>query len=360
MLKRIIASFILLSTSLGFSQTIDSPQQAKIRTAKKLAKKFLRKQRVPGMAITVSQHGDIIWSDGFGKAKRKPKTKVKPNETQFRIASISKSITAIALAKMVDDKEINLDESIYTYLPDYPKQKYDFTVRQLGGHLAGIRHYKDNNEYALNKKMSITEGLDLFKNDSLVFQPGTQFLYNSFGYVLMSEAMQRASQKEFNAYVTDSVFKPLEMNNTVIDASDIVIPNRCEFYRKSNYRKPVVCDPVANEYKVAGGGFLSTSEDIVKLGNELLFPKIVSKEAINELITSQRLDTGNNTGYGIGFSVETSKNGTPKYYHTGGGVGAATILIVYPQEELVISILTNLSGAQVQQFGDELEAIFLD
>jgi CubicO group peptidase (beta-lactamase class C family) len=98
----------------------------------------------------------------------------------------------------------------------------------------------------------------------------------------------------------------------------------------------------------------------VKLGNELLFPKIVSKEAINELITSQRLDTGNNTGYGIGFSVETSKNGTPKYYHTGGGVGAATILIIYPQEELVISILTNLSGAQVQQFGDELEAIFLD
>ncbi|MCB0446693.1 MAG: beta-lactamase family protein [Gelidibacter sp.] len=360
MFKRIIASLMLLMTSVGFSQTVDSPQQVKIKSAKKMAKKFLRKQRIPGMAISVSQHGELIWSEGFGYANKAKKKKVKPNETQFRIASISKSITAMALVKLVDEKKINLDESIYTYLPDYPKQPYDFTVRQLGGHLAGIRHYKDNNEYALNKKMSITEGLDLFKNDPLEFEPGTQFLYNSFGYVLLSEVIQKAGNLDFNSFVADAIFKPLKMDHTTIDASDVELENRCEFYRQSALRKPVICDPVANEYKVAGGGFLSTSEDITMFGHEIISPTIVSKEAINEVITSQKLKSGNITGYGIGFSVETSKKGTPKYYHTGGGVGAATILIVYPKEELTITVLTNLSGAEVQQFGEQLESVFLD
>jgi len=105
------------------------------------------------MSISVSKKGQIIWSEGFGYSKKKPEIKVEPNTTIFRIASISKSITALTLAKLVDDYLVDLNESIYKYLPDYPKNTYDFTVKELGGHLAGIRHYKDN-EFTLNKKIS--------------------------------------------------------------------------------------------------------------------------------------------------------------------------------------------------------------
>jgi CubicO group peptidase (beta-lactamase class C family) len=346
---------MLLLTSIGFSQNTNTTENTKIRTAKKLAKKFLRKQGIPGMSISVMQKGELIWSEGFGYAKRKPRVKVNPNTTLFRIASISKSISAVMLAKLVDDHVIDLDKSIYAYLPDYPIKRFDFTVRELSGHLAGIRDYKGQ-ENILNKKMSISEGLELFKNDPLLFEPSTQFLYNSFGYVLLSEVMQKASKKDFYNMVADSILKPLQMNQTMLDSSDVFLPNKTNFYHK----KYVLSTPVDNTYKVAAGGFLSTSEDIVKFGNEIISPEIISKKSLTEITTSQRFKAGNITGYGIGFSIDQTKNKTPKYYHTGGGVGASSILLIYPEEAITICILTNISGVDTQILGRLLEGIFID
>ena len=345
----------LFFTCLGFGQGSETTEKQNIKEAKRLAKKFLRKQGIPGVSISVSKKGNLIWSEGFGYAKRKPKVKIKARETLFRTASISKSITAVALAKLVDDELINLDESIYRYLPDYPKKKYDFTVRELAGHIAGIRSY-EGNEFTLNKKISISEGVALFKNDSLLFEPSTQFYYNTFGYVLLSEIMQKVSETDFVSLVTTTVLDPLKMTNTMLDASDVEILNRTNFYRK----KRILSTPVANEYKVAGGGFLSTSEDLIKFGQEIISPTLISEQALSEIITSQKLKSGNMTGYGIGFSVEQTKNKTPKYYHTGGGVGASSILLIYPEEDLIICVLTNQSNASVQTFAEQLEVVFID
>jgi serine beta-lactamase-like protein LACTB, mitochondrial len=354
-MKRIIASLMLLLTSMGFSQNIENPTQQKITSAKKKAKNFLKNQQIPGMAISVSKNGTIIWSEGFGYGKRKPMVPINPSKTLFRIASISKTITAVMLAKLAEDKMIDLDTSIYKYLPDYPKKDYDFTPRQLGGHLAGIRHTTDD-EFKLNKRMTITEGLEIFKNDPLLFEPSTNFHYNSLGYVLLSEVMQKATNKEFYNMVRDSILIPLKMDNTTIDASNASSPNLTDFYRT----KRILSNPVANEYKIAGGGFLSTSEDIVRFGHELISPTLISKESLAQLVTSQRLKNGNLTGYGIGFSVEKTKQNTPKYFHTGGGVGASTILMIFPEEDVVITVLTNKSGVSMDAFGKELEAVFVD
>lgn len=359
-MKEILASILLLLSAVGFSQSVETPNEIKIKTAKDLANKFFKKNRIMGMAISVSQKGELIWSQGFGYSNRKLKIKVKPDTTIFRIASISKSITAVALARLANDKLIDLDSSIYKYVPDYPRQPYDFTIRQLGGNLAGIRHYKDNVEYTLNKKMSITEGLDLFKNDALLFEPGSQFNYSSLGYVLLSEVMQKATQTSFGILVADSIFKPLQMSHSMMEDADLEVPNLTQFYNSSKWRRPVVAKSVSNEYKVAGGGFLSTSEDIVKFGNELIFPKFLTEKSIAEITTSQSLITGERTGYGIGFSSEKTKNGTPKYYHTGGGVGASSILLIYPREEIVITVLTNLTGVSMTDFGSELENVFVN
>lgn len=358
-MKRVITSIMLLLNVIGFSQSSEVPETIKTRTVKKLAKKFLKKHGIPGMAISVSHHGELIWSKGFGLSNRKPRTKVKPDKTVFRIASISKSITAVALAKMVEDNLINLDESIYTYLPDYPKKAYDFSVRQLAGNIAGIRHYKNTNEYALNKKMSISEGLSIFKKDSLLFKPGSQYHYSTFGFVLLSEIIQKVANKPFDTLINDSIFKPLNMEQSLMEITGDSVLNKTQFFKKTLLKKAVLSKPVSNEYKVAGGGFLSTSEDIVKFGNELIFSKILSKKTIEEISTTQRLISGEKTGYGIGFSIEKTKNGSPKIFHTGGGVGASTILLIYPEEELVISVLTNLTGVSMSDFGRELEAFFL-
>ncbi len=352
-MKILLTFLIIILSSSGFK--IGKSNRYKIKIANKVAKKFLRQQSIPGMAISVSQNGKLIWSEGFGYAKKKPKTKIEPNKTLFRIASISKSITALTLATLVDDTIIDLNKSIYTYLPNYPKKKYDFNVRELGGHLAGIRHYKGN-EFLLNKKLSITEGLNLFKNDSLLFEPSTAFSYNTFGYVLLSEIMQKASKTDFNHLVKTKIFDPLSMQHTFIEDSEKIIVNKTNFFRN----KGKLASTVANEYKVAGGGFLSTSEDLIKFGEEIISPTIVSQKALNKILTSQKLKSKKNTGYGIGFSIAFTENKTAKYYHTGGGVGASTVLLIYPKEGIVISVLTNKTGINMDTFSKALEHIFIN
>lgn len=351
--------FLCILVFLGIGQTTLTAQEQSIKKAKVMAKKFLRKQRIPGMAISVSKNGNLIWSEGLGFSNKKKRTKVEPHKTLFRIASISKSITGVALGKLIDANLINLDNSIYNYLPEYPRQAYDISVRDLASHTAGIRPYNSNSEFTSNQKMSITEGLDLFKNDPILFEPKSQFLYNSYDYVLLSAVMQKVASTEFEHLVDYAILKPLEMTHTFAEQSDTILPYQSSFYKKGILQKPVLSKPVANEYKIAGGGYLSTSEDLIKLGNELIHPKILSEATLHELTTSQKLSNGKPTGYGIGFSVEKNKRGTSRYFHTGGGVGASTLLLVLPEDNLVISILTNLSGVNMMTLGNALEDLFL-
>lgn len=358
-MRQFITILFLLNLSFCFSQSLGNLQEEKIKTATEFAKKYLYDNKIPGMSISVSKNGSIIWSEGFGYSNVEDKTKVSPSKTQFRIASISKSLTALALVKLAGRKQLKLDASVYTYIPDFPKKKYDFTIRQVAGHIAGIRHY-NGNEFILNKKMSIVQGLDIFKDSPLKFKPGTAYSYSTYGWNLLSVVIQNASKTEFNKYMQDYIFTPLKMHKTTVGVSNAVMPNRTQFYRKTNTDRIVLGPPVNNEHKVAGGGFLSTSEDLIRFGNEIITPTIIWRYSRNELIKPQLLDTGESTNYGIGFVIGKTKTGTPKYSHSGGGIGASTLLLIFPEEKTVISILTNLSQAPINEIGNELETIFID
>ena len=338
--------------------TSQSQVQQRISKANIIAVQFLADQQIPGMAISVSHKGALIWSKGFGYADVKTKKKATPNTTQFRVASISKTLTALAMVKLVDDQKLNFNNSLYDYVPDFPKKKYDFTVKQVAGHIAGIRHY-NGIEFLLNKKMSIVEGLDIFKNDSLLFKPGSLFKYSTYGWNLLSVVVQNASGEDYNDYMKKAVFSPLKMKHTSLGFSDKEMPNRTSFYAKQN-GKVVVAPKVSNEFKAAGGGFVSTTEDLILFGNEIINPKTVSKELIAEMLTSQQTATGKKTGYGIGIGVGKLKNNTIRYAHSGGGMGATAFLLIYPEKEIVISILTNLSGVNIRKLVGELEGIFID
>lgn len=336
----------------------DIATQQKIKVAKEVAEKFLKSEQIPGMSISISQNGKMIWSEGFGFADVVSKKKVNASTTQFRVASISKTLTAFALAKLVDDKKLDFDASLYTYIPDFHKKKYDFTIRQIGGHIAGIRHY-NGNEFLMNKKMSIVEGLDIFKNDSLEFEPGTNYKYSTYGWNLLSVVVQNAAEEDYNEYMKKVVFSPLQMKNTSLGYSDKEMPNRTLFYVKE-HGKIKIGSTVSNEFKAAGGGFVSTSEDLILFGNEILHPTIVSKKVVAELTKPQHLTNGKKINYGIGIAVNHIKNNVVRYSHSGGGMGATTYLLMYPEKELVMAILTNLSDVNIRKIVEELEAVFIE
>tara|TARA_R110002073_G_scaffold14998_1_gene60128 strand:+ start:51952 stop:53025 length:1074 start_codon:yes stop_codon:yes gene_type:complete len=357
-MRNIICTLLFLSFFIATSQEIAIANAEKIATAKETAQAFLVKEQIPGMSIAVSQKGTLLWSEGFGYADIASKTKVVPG-TQFRLASISKPITAVGLAILADRNQLDYNESVYTYLPDFPKKKYDFTVKQVGGHLAGIRHYKGN-EFILNKKMSITEGLSIFKNDSLMSKPGTNYQYSTYGWNLLSEVIQQVAKVPFNKFMTDELFRPLKMTHTELDLSDQKMPNRTLFYIKTNSNSIVLGPPVSNEHKVAGGGFIANAEDLLLFGNEIIHPTHISEKNLSELLVPQNTSDGKSTNYGIGFGTGTTKNNTPVYSHSGGGMGATTYLLIYPKEELVIVVLTNLSQVPIRDLTKKLEDLFID
>jgi len=321
---------------------------------------LVAEKKVPGLAVTVIEKGQVLLQKGYGFSDLERRNKVDPKATIFRIASISKCFTGLALGKMIEDGIMDLDESFYTYVSDYPKKKYDFTLRQLASHTAGIRGYRGK-EYALNRNFSIKESIEVFKNDPLFFEPGTSYLYNSFDFVLLSLAMQEASGIPFKAYVKKHILMPLELKNTFspedMEVSSIAAENTTQFYTKRSlcFKKAV---EVNNAYKLAGGGFLSTGEDISKLGEAILEGKLLKKETYSELLTSEKMN-GGLTYYGLGFQVSQDAGGRPFVGHVGNSVGAYTNLFVYPDQEKVVSILINCTDPKVQPVLDEaIDSIF--
>ncbi len=310
-----------------------------------LLHQLVHQKRIPGLAITVLKKGDVLFQKGYGYADLDTKTLVYPEKTLFRSASASKPIAATALAKMVSEGTIDLDASFYKYVPYFPKKEFDFTIRQLAAHTAGIRGYKGK-EYALNKPLTIQESIDIFKNDPLLFAPGSGYHYNSFDWVLVSLAMQEAGGISFADYVEKEVLEPLSMINTLPEEPGITFPNQATFYtrRKSGFKKAT---PVDNRFKLAGGGYLSTSSDLVKLGQACLEHKIVGQEVIAQFLTTQIVD-GKPTYYGLGWQVSQDNIGRHYYGHVGNCVGGYSNFFVYPEHELVIALLINCTDPKVQ------------
>ena len=327
--------------------------------ADNLLQSLIKEKKIPGLAITVLKKGESIFQKGYGYANLESKIEIDPESTIFRIASISKNIAATALAIMVKEEIIDLNTSFYNYVPYFPKKKHDFTIRQLAGHTAGIRGYQGK-EYALNKPYSIKDSLEIFKNDDLLFEPGTNYHYNSYDWVLISLAMQEASGIPFEEYVKQKVLNPLGMHNTISEREPLRIvtlgrqgrTDFAMFYSKNNigFRKAI---PVNNFFKLAGGGYLSTSSDIAKFGQAILNKEILDEELLSQFITSEIID-GKRTYYGLGWQVSEDKKGRTFYGHIGNCVGGYSNLFIYPKKEMVFTILVNCTNPEIQ---DELDLV---
>ena len=311
---------------------------------------------IPGFAIAVAVDGRIVWSEAFGYADLEAKRAATP-ATQFRIGSVSKPLTATAIAQLFETGKLDLDAPVQHYVPTFPDKGVPITTRLVGGHLAGIRHYKGD-EFTLNRRFAtVTEALSIFKDDSLVFPPGTRFSYSSYGFNLLSAVVEGASREEFLAYMSRHVFKPLRMTATAPDKNDSLIPNRTRFYDRNIEGLYALSQPVDNSYKWGGGGFLSTAEDLVRFGSALLGPGFLKGATLELLFTPQHTTAGEATPYGIGWFVAKDSLGHRYVYHGGGSVGGTTAFGVDRDSRVVFALVTNLSDARLAP-GREIQAVF--
>ena len=354
--------FVFLMLALYLGSIATKAQSFSVGNHEKidaLVGQYMKTSKVPGMAVSISIKGELAFSKGYGWADVEQQVAVNPSESKFRIASISKTLTADAIMQLVEAGKLNLDEPVQTYVPQFPQKRWPITTRMVGGHLGGIRHYRGDEFLSTKHYRKVIDGLAIFQEDPLIHEPTTKYSYSSYGYNLISAVIEGASGIEFLEYMQTNVFDKLAMNNTTPDFLDRIITNRGGYYERKDdgiQNSPAV----DNSYKWAGGGFLSTSEDLILFARAHIGTEYISESSMQSLTTSQKTSDGKETKYGIGWRSDVDLEGHRWIGHTGGAVGGTSKFMIYREEEIIVVVLTNLSSARLGRLPDQIAWIAME
>jgi serine beta-lactamase-like protein LACTB len=356
----IVGWFLLIASAVASSGQLSSEKHAKIEAA---VSHFMAANSIPGMSVAVVEDGTEEWSAGFGSADLENSVPA-TSHTLFRIGSISKSITATAALLLWQQGKLDLDVPIQNYCSFFPKKDKPISTRQLLGHLGGIRHYKGdspddleigNTRHFMNP---IKGGIDFFKNDPLVAEPGTEFHYSTQGYTLVGCVIEGVSGDNYVDYVRKNVLIPAGMAHTLADDRMAIIPLRTRFYSKDKSGAITNADFLDSSYKIPGGGWLSSADDMAQFEVAMLNDRIVTRATRNLMWTPQKPGNGKDNSYALGWG--TGKDlGVLDVGHSGAQQGTSTFFMIVPERRAGVVVLINMDGADAFALAKELMKILL-
>lgn len=349
------------------SQTSPFSAHPKSAAALELLSQHKNKIHAPAMSAAVAIDGKIVWAGAVGWANIEKQIPATVN-TQFRIGSSSKPVTATLLAKMVQGGKIELDKPISHYYPHLPNPEWGkITPRQLASHTSGLPDYIDNYGdlwgwhylFKLNKRYtSVSESLEVFDDTSLLSEPGSQFHYASFNTVLQSAVLETVADESFLKAVRKEVFNPLGMNAT---GAEYELPEQnslAGFYWNHDGQHPAfrVWQKVDLSHRLAGGGFISTPSDMVKLGSAWLDDSFISPETRKLFWQPQTLADGtiNEENYALGWrwaNYEDENGKVTNANHGGVSRGSQSWFMVIPDKNMVVSVMINSNVEEFWDFG---------
>lgn len=337
--------------------SVADAQARAVDTARARVREWVVKDNLPGASVAVGIDGQVVWAEGFGWADLEQRVPV-TSLTRFRIGSVSKPLTSVAVGLLYERGKIDLDAPVQKYVPSFPKKRWPISTRQLMGHVAGIRHYRGDEFLSSKHYDNVLDGLEIFAHDSLLFRPGTAYSYSTYGWNLVSAVVESAAGEPFLDFMRRDVFAPLGLRNTVPGYMASIIPDRVRFYEHDKEGRLVNAPYVDNSYKWAGGGFLSTPSDLVRFGFGMLDDDLLKPETRKMLWTPLELESGKSTGYGLGWGVDTV-DGRRVIGHGGGSMGGTTSFMIFPDQRMVVAVTTNLSDAKVGPIANEVAKLFM-
>lgn len=341
-MKRKSLIYILALNLFVAGSTANDNIPEKYSTAVNEISQWLNSQISDGNYVGVSigfVEGDYMWTEGFGMAdieRQVPMT----SESVHRMASISKSMTAVGIILLVQEGKIDLDAEVQTYVPAFPKKKWPITVRQLLGHLSGISHYKNYSvESNHTNRFTTKEALELFQDWDLRHEPGAKFSYTTYGYNLLGAVIEGVTGQSYREYMTQNVWQPLGMTSTRTDDVRDIIPNRVAPYTDKDgafYNSL----PVSTSMKLAGGGTVSTVGDMLRFAKGLMDGELVKSHWIDSMWTPMTTNSAHLTKYGMGWRISPDSRRF-EVYHGGSQHGTRTFLWMIPSRKLAIVVLCN-------------------
>lgn len=348
---RVFLFLLLFAAASAFAQ------DARVRAYEQFVEATMRAQQITGLSVAIV-HGDFRWSRGFGFADVENEVPARA-DSSYRMASVTKPMTAVAVLKLADEGKIDLDAEVQTYVPYFPRKPHKVTIRQLLAHQGGISHYRDyDKEGRIKEPKTTREAIAIFENFDLVAEPGTAYRYTSYGYNLLGAAIEGASGKPYGEYMTENVWKPLGMTATRMDDPRALIPHRVTGYvledgklRRSEY--------VDISSRFAGGGTRSTVEDMLRFAEGLANGKVLKTATRDLAWTATPTRDGRYTNYGLGFGIITP-GGRYGVAHSGSQQEARTDFVYFPHEHFGVALASNFENVNLDLFADKAIEIFLD
>ena len=284
------------------------------------------------------------WLGNAGFANKQDQ--IRPNkETLFRVASLTKPMTAIAIMQLYEKGKIKLDVPIQTYLSEFPvKLKGDITIRQLLKHTSGVKHYSSTwDGISFTHYSNMVQALDEFKDRPLSFEPGSGYEYSTYGYTILGAIIEKVTGGSYQEYMRTNVFLPAGMTHADIEKAGTFYHNKANLYININgtYIKSPKTDL---SVKYPAGGFHSTAEDFLKFGKAILENKLIDSTTLNLMITNtDNLKQG--TPYGLGWFVLDDDDQGKTILHGGAQSGTSSFFQISLDQKIVSVSLANDFGS---------------
>ncbi len=349
-----------------------------VEQARQIVRAGLAKQNLPGLSVAVGAGGEMVWAEGFGWADLENRVPVAP-DTRFRIGTAAKVLTSAAVARLLEEDRLKLDDVIQVRAPEFPKKEWPVTLRQLMGHLAGVPNDGGDEGplYSVHCEKPV-DALRHFAEGSLRFAPGTQYRYSSYGWIVVSAAVEAAAGEPFFTFMDKDIFEPLGMENTRADDAKVdfaeeapvttPVPGQATPYFPKFAADPHygldLMRPIDYSCYAGASAFLSTPSDLVRFALAINSGELLQPATVQLLQTSQRLSSGEETGYGLGWDLETVElagQRTRWVGHNGtllGGMVAS--LMMFPEHGIVVSVTSNTSYADTESLAVAIAQAFAE
>ena len=308
----------------------------------------------PGCAVLIAKKGQVVYKKAFGNADLELNTDVRP-EMIFRVGSITKQFTAIAILQLVEKDKISLQDSIQRFIKDFPSKKTKITIENLLTHTSGITEYTQldiPDPFIRRKDLSPKEIIDLFKNEPLEFRPGSKFKYSNSNYFLLGYILEVITEKKYQSVIEEHIIKPLGLVNTYYDDFTAIIPNRVKGYKKENERYENA-DFQSPSIAFAAGSLISNVDDLFKWHQNLQNYKLVKKETLEKAFTPFKLSDGTDSNYGYGWFI-LDMGGSLSIQHGGNINGFKSNEIYFPKEDVFVTALFNCECAPMEEISQQI------
>ena len=346
-MKQILILLIaFFASATGFSQKLRLDHLN--ATADSIARSLVQ-ENAPGISIGIVYQGKPILNSHYGLMNLDYKMKT-TDSTSYNLASLSKHITAFGILLLEAEGKLQLEDMLSDYIPDLPREYRTVTLNQLLHHTSGIPSTDNLLLFAgisMDTPWTMTEELELLKRYSqLNFEPGTEYMYSNGGYSLLAAVIEVASGEDFIDFFRKEVFEPLDLEANVKDSYGKIIKNRARGYKPNGES----FTDVLSESVPGASNFYFSMNDMLTWMNLFMQENPRYNQQVSKMITpSFVLSKGDTLSYSFGLNVNDYK-GIKRVYHSGGTQGFASYMLLFPEHELGITVLTNneqISAAKI-------------